>query len=794
MKFELPDYRERSWGKKLNDSLLYLMRRQEGSDNVVIKTREELLERVKGLESKHGQALESLVTRYELYTEFEKHESSVYNLINKLINNIELLEGPEGPRGEQGVQGQRGEQGPRGPQGPRGLQGPEGPQGEVGPRGPEGETGQAGEPGPAGPRGLTGAQGEQGPRGFQGPMGPEGPQGEPGEKGEQGEQGPRGYQGERGPEGPQGEQGERGPEGPRGAPGVDGEPGPQGPVGDTGSMGPRGPKGDPGSSVSIRGSLSSMEDLKDYPGEEGHAWLIQGNLVVWSPELSDWLDTGNIQGPAGERGEPGPSGPKGPQGEQGPEGPPGPEGPRGLQGEAGPRGERGPAGETGPEGPEGPQGSRGLPGEKGQQGERGYPGAMGPEGPRGPQGDPGEQGPEGPPGPEGPRGEQGKKGDVGPEGPQGEIGPEGPQGPQGPEGPDGPQGPRGERGETGVPGPAGPMGLTGPRGLQGPKGEPADVPLATPTIDGLMSSADKLKVNSSTTSPNSNSLAMRDSAGVLHSAQFNVSRNPATDDEVVQREYFFSIINGRSGQGSISGNWNNIKESVDGVVSGFPTGCPVYRKNDEYWVKSPTWRLTVEKLGSGFFTQKATLLECTPVYMRGFAWSRRFYPESNGWSPWDCVEGDSGWMTTTSNKQSWDSPSTHFVHRSDRHYGGALPQVKRVLSTCYYYGAHTVATAGEKSALAGSHSSNFPNFGWFAAQKRHSGRGIWMPDNAVGYPIARLTASGSGNTWAAFFSEPNDNNINLDLRGMRWGPAAVGNNPWLPIYMSWVAPEVRTNP
>ena len=79
-------------------------------------------------------------------------------------------------------------------------------------------------------------------------------------------------------------------------------------------------------------------------------------------------------------------------------------------------------------------------GEKGDTGARGPQGDTGPQGPKGEKGDIGSTGPTGATGPQGPKGEtgpQGPKGDKGDTGPQGPVGATGPQGPKGETGPAG---------------------------------------------------------------------------------------------------------------------------------------------------------------------------------------------------------------------------------------------------------------------------------------------------------------------------------------------------------------------
>ena len=167
----------------------------------------------------------------------------------------------------------------------------------------------------AGPTGPTGPTGATGPTGNIGPTGATGPQGNIGPTGATGAVGPTGATGAVGPTGPTGT---------------------QGPIGPTG---PTGPKGADGTGVTILGSYESEEALKQAhsTGNPGDAYLVQGDLYVWSETQSDWDNVGTIQGPVGSTGPTGPTGGTGPIG---------PTGPTGATGSTGPTGPVGPTGPT----------------------------------------------------------------------------------------------------------------------------------------------------------------------------------------------------------------------------------------------------------------------------------------------------------------------------------------------------------------------------------------------------------------------------------------------------------------
>ena len=301
---------------------------------------------------------------------------------------FQVKNGSKGSTGAQGEQGPKGDQGPQGEEGPQGPQGPKGDKGDIGPTGAVGATGPQGSEGPQGPKGdpftysdfteeqLAALTGPQGPKGDRGEVGPKG---DPGAQGVQGPEGPTGPKGDKGDPGEKGDTGSSGQAAtiqlgtintgdagsdvvitnsgtataavwnitiPRGAEGAPGAKGDKGDIGDQGPQGPIGPQGEPGkdgTGVTIKGSYDSEEALKAaHPtGIAGDAYLVNGNLYVWSETASDWNDVGEIKGPKGDKGDTGATGaagsegPQGPQGETGPQGAIGPQGPKGDKGETG---------------------------------------------------------------------------------------------------------------------------------------------------------------------------------------------------------------------------------------------------------------------------------------------------------------------------------------------------------------------------------------------------------------------------------------------------------------------------
>ena len=78
----------------------------------------------------------------------------------------------------------------------------------------------------------------------------------------------------------------------------------------------KGEKGEQGTGVRILGTLVNESELPSI-GEPGDAYLINGDLYVWSDTTDDWTNVGTIKGPKGDQGIQGPKGDKGDKGDPG---------------------------------------------------------------------------------------------------------------------------------------------------------------------------------------------------------------------------------------------------------------------------------------------------------------------------------------------------------------------------------------------------------------------------------------------------------------------------------------------
>ncbi|MEE0936077.1 MAG: hypothetical protein U0L42_10430 [Methanobrevibacter sp.] len=159
-----------------------------------------------------------------------------------------------------------------------------------------GDTGQKGDTGDAFTYEDFTLEQLAGLKGEKGDTGPAGPKGDTGDKGETGKTGSKGDKGETGATG---EKGDTGPKGDTGDTGATGDTGPAGPTGETGAN---------GTSVTIKGSYNTYQELiTAHPtGNPGDSYIVNGSLYVWNGNA--WNNVGNIKGDTGATGPKGDTG------------------------------------------------------------------------------------------------------------------------------------------------------------------------------------------------------------------------------------------------------------------------------------------------------------------------------------------------------------------------------------------------------------------------------------------------------------------------------------------------------
>src|SRR5699024_10070310 len=176
----------------------------------------------------------------------------------------------------------------------------------------------------------------------------------------------------------------------------------------------------------------------------------------------------------------------------------------------------------------------------------------------------------------------------------------------------------------------------------------ADKPVATQSVNGLLSAEDKKKLDNATSNATGSRVAMRDSAGKSKFKGVTIESAPAANTDATTKAYVDAQVSSVAGGSVLSEtDWDAMRTTAStGVVEGFVKGCPAGGKvtgnTSEGFVTNPVWRLEVRPEGLNYVTQRATLLNCAPKYMVGFVWERIYDPATAKWSSWLCVGGDTG--------------------------------------------------------------------------------------------------------------------------------------------------------
>ena len=246
-------------------------------------------------------------------------------------------------------------------------------------------------------------------------------------------------------------------------------------------------------------------------------------------------------------------------------------------------------------------------------------------------------------------------------------------------------------------------------------------------------------------------------------------------------------------------DWDATRSTATGIVEGWVKGCPAggainttYNMSNGF-VKDPVWKLEARSEGLGYVTQRATLLNCTPKYMIGFAWERVYNPAEAKWSSWTCVAGDTGIIRSVSKPLSTLAPDEPLVHRDVSGDGGAVPYVPgNPLAISRSVGR--VSLSGAMRGFGPSLSTTSGNeLGWLALSTDPLAAGtpgsdytlFWVPDI---YAIYGVQQGSSTSHWSleesghGFFAR-------------RYGPSTPspgGGGSWLPFSVSYQVPQINT--
>ena len=232
--------------------------------------------------------------------------------------------------------------------------------------------------------------------------------------------------------------------------------------------------------------------------------------------------------------------------------------------------------------------------------------------------------------------------------------------------------------------------------------------------------------------------------------------------------------------GSVLSNtdWDAMRSTAStGVVEGFVKGCPaggvVSNNSSVGFVTDPVWRLEVRPEGLNYVTQRATLLNCTPKYMVGFAWERIYNPATAKWSSWLCVGGDTGPIYSVGvTGVDMERPVRHVNSDYTKLYNtGQALILRRAGGTVAFSGAMM-------SKASGITTNEGTNLGRFANEARH----LFIPG---GY-AQKTVCQGSGKEkW--YFQVYGDNAFACTRY-----TGTPTSNTWLPFSLTWIAPAIGT--
>src|SRR5699024_732935 len=203
----------------------------------------------------------------------------------------------------------------------------------------------------------------------------------------------------------------------------------------------------------------------------------------------------------------------------------------------------------------------------------------------------------------------------------------------------------------------------------------ADKPVATQSVNGLLSAEDKKKLDNATSNATGSRVAMRDSAGKSKFKGVTIESAPSANTDATTKAYVDAQVSSLAG-GSVLSNtdWDAMRSTAStGVVEGFVKGCPVGGKVTNNmsagFIKDPVWRLEVRAEGLNYATQRVTLLNCAPKYMIGFAWERIYNPATAKWGAWACVAGDTGVIQSAGATAATATPSQPLLHKQNSKTG-----------------------------------------------------------------------------------------------------------------------------
>lgn len=329
----------------------------------------------------------------------------------------------------------------------------------------------------------------------------------------------------------------------------------------------------------------------------------------------------------------------------------------------------------------------------------------------------------------------------------------------------------------------------------------ADKPVATTSVNGLMSKTDKSKLDKATSNATASTVVSRDSAGKSKFKGVTIESAPSANTDATTKAYVDAQVSAVAG-GSVLSNtdWNAMRTTAStGVVEGWVKGCPAggpinttYNMSNGF-VKDPVWKLEVRPEGLDYVTQRATLLNCAPKFMIGFVWERIYNPATAKWSRWVCVAGDSGELKGQIGGSVRDTdieaPFRSIDNSSASLYRQSEPLIMhRKAGVVNFFGAMTSSRLNE---LASGDTTVAPTLMYMAGSNdapagNPGGEYVLGGADRYAFPIQ------SGSYRNHWLPSPQQNALCFKLVASRYGPNIPSGPPWLPFNISWPAPPLNT--
>ena len=330
----------------------------------------------------------------------------------------------------------------------------------------------------------------------------------------------------------------------------------------------------------------------------------------------------------------------------------------------------------------------------------------------------------------------------------------------------------------------------------------ADKPVATQSVNGLLSKADKSKLDKATSGATFNTLVERDMTGSFSATRITLSSSPAANSHATTKEYVDAQVSSVAGGSVLSTtDWDAMRSTAStGVVEGWVKGCPIGGKlvgnMSAGFVIDPVWKLEVRPEGLNYVTQRATLLNCTPKFMVGFMWERIYNPATAKWSAWTCVGGDtgpiSGMVGGLLENASVEAPFRSVQNSSVYLYNNSEPlTAQRIGGEVRFWGAMSSTKLDD---MVSTNTATNPTLAYFSdydyrADPNKPGADYTLGPSSYRFQFPMQTGS-YRNHWV--LGPTSKDGVKWAFVASRYGPNTASNPPWLPFNVTWPAAQVNT--